>query len=116
MAARSMASLVGSGAEGIGKGEPVAPFSPQATSAGTMRVAICPGGVRAPTMASVASRPICDDADEVRSHLEYGRAMPSMSERQRRVVMKMKSRVLADDIDDRHACSVGVVQIGEPVT
>ncbi len=51
------------------------PPSVHATSAGTISVAICPGAVRAAMIASAASRPISEAADDVRSHLEIGRAI-----------------------------------------
>ena len=34
---------------------------------------------------------------------------------QRRVVVDVIDRVLADDVDDAGVCPLGVVQIGEPV-
>jgi hypothetical protein len=48
----------------------VAPPSPQATSAGTISVAMLPGAEPAATIASTASRPRFDAAFEVRNHLE----------------------------------------------
>src|ERR1700676_5593602 len=60
------------GVEGLGKAgiQATEPPSPQETSAGTIRVAICPGAVRAAIRASAASRPIWEEAWEVRNHLE----------------------------------------------
>src|SRR5271166_1135428 len=72
VAARSTVAVGGKGALSRAGSEATAPPSLQATSAGTISVAIWPGAVRAATTASVASRPTSDGERDVRSHLEYG--------------------------------------------
>src|SRR5271156_6687511 len=66
-------SIVADGGIG-GFGKPgiaaTAPPSLQATSAGTMSVAIWPGAVRAAMIASTASRPTSGVDAQVRNHLE----------------------------------------------
>ncbi len=66
-------------------------------------------------IASIASRPTSDEAADVRNHLEYDRAMPSMSEVKRRIMAQVIGSVLADEVDDRHLGSTGVVEIGEAI-
>lgn len=80
-AACSTASAAGTGALGTACGSGAAdPASLHATSAGTIRVAIWPGAVRAVATAWAASWPTSADDRDVRSHLEYGCAIASMSE------------------------------------
>src|SRR5271167_2073878 len=79
-AARSTVRVSGRGGLGNAGMVAIEPPSLQLTSAGTISVAIWPGAVRAATTASAASRPISEEARQVRNHLEYGRAMPSMFE------------------------------------
>src|ERR1700731_1381459 len=79
-AARSMHSVAGNGGLGKTGSAATTPPSLQATSAGTIRVATCPGAVRAATIASTASLPSLDAEADVRNHFEYGRAVASMSE------------------------------------
>ncbi len=69
-AACSTVEVAGKG--GLGKEGSVAttPPSVQATSAGTISVAIWPGAVRAAMIASTASLPIPDVETDVRNHLE----------------------------------------------
>jgi hypothetical protein len=51
-----------------------------AVSAGRMRVAIWPGGVRAAAMAAAPSAATARALGDVRTHADTGRAIPSMSE------------------------------------
>jgi len=62
--------LDGSGALGTAEIPGMEPPSLHAKLAGTISAAICPGAVRAATIASAASRPIADTSDDVRNHLE----------------------------------------------
>src|ERR1035437_1498938 len=69
-AVRSIVAVVGNGGFGNAGSAATVPSSLQATSAGTISVAIWPGAVRAAIIASTASRPICDSEEDVRNHLE----------------------------------------------
>src|SRR5271170_1844952 len=69
-AARLTDSVEGRAAFGTAGIPGMVPPSVQATSAGTISVAICPGAVRAATMALAASQPISDAEDDVRNHFE----------------------------------------------
>ena len=93
----------------------MAPPSVQATSAGTISVAICPGAVRAATIASAASRPISDAADEVRSHFGIGLRDRFDIGSKRRVVAQMIRGMLADNVDDRHLRPARIVQVRDAV-
>ena len=79
-AARLTDSAEGSGALGTAGIAAMDPPLLHAISAGTISVAIWPGAVRAAMMASAASRPRSDAAEDVRNHLEYGRAIASISD------------------------------------
>src|SRR5580692_240747 len=70
VAARSTVGAPGRRGSGNARAVAIEPPSLQETSAGTISVAIWPGGIRAATTACAASRPILDDARDVRSHLE----------------------------------------------
>src|SRR5271156_1299956 len=69
-AACSTVAAEGKGGFGRAGGAAVAPPSLQATSAGTINVAIWPGAVRAAMIASTASRPTSDEEADVRNHFE----------------------------------------------
>src|SRR5580692_11431461 len=69
-AARLTDSVDGRGGGGTTGSSATTPPSVQATSAGTINVAICPGAVREAAIASEASRPSTGEVDEVRNHLE----------------------------------------------
>ena len=86
-----------------------------AVSAGRIRVAIWPGGVRAAAIAAAPSAAIDIASGEVLTQCDDGRASPSMSEVKRRVVLPVIGRVVADDVDHARGRLVGVVDIGEPV-
>ena len=85
------------------------------TSAGRISVATCPGGPLAAAIASTASRAKIGSAcrgphparDVARDGLDVGL--------QRRVVLDMVGRVVADDVDDRHLGAARVVQVRQPV-
>ncbi len=73
----SRVALPGCGTAGTGA-MPDASF--QAVSAGKIRVAIWPGGVRAAAIASAPSRATDAASGDVLTHDENGRAAPSMSD------------------------------------
>src|SRR5215469_1837692 len=79
-AARSTDSVAGSGTLGNDCTLTMAPLSLHAASAGTIKVAICPGVVEAAMIASAASCPIVDAELDDLIHEEKGRAIPSISE------------------------------------
>ncbi len=109
-------AVAGSG--GLGKArqsERLIPPSLQATSAGTISVAIWPGAVRAATIASAASRPTSDE--ERRRPQPFGiRPRDGFDVgSQRRIVAQMIGGMLADEVDDRHLGPAGIVQIRETI-
>jgi len=67
----------GRGATGRGTAGPLP--SLQATSAGTISVAICPGGLRAACTAAAPSEEICCAEPLVRTQCDTARASPSVS-------------------------------------
>jgi hypothetical protein len=77
---RSIVASFGSGALSDFGASAISPPSLQATSAGTINVAIWPGAVRAAVIASTASLPASMTLVDVRTHLENGFAIASMSE------------------------------------
>ena len=72
----SWEGLSGAGAAGVSAGPSA---SPQAVSAGRIRVAIWPGATLAAWIASAPSPATVFDVGEVFTQCEKGRAMPSMS-------------------------------------
>ena len=70
----------GTGALGNSGSARTGPPSPQAASAGTINVAICPGAVLAAMMASMTSLGISELEQDVLTHFEKGRAIASMSD------------------------------------
>ena len=79
-AACSIISLAGMGGRDTRGIPATVPPSLQATSAGTINVAIRPGAVRAAAIASIASQLTWDAVQEVRTQVEHDRAMLSISE------------------------------------
>ena len=79
-AACSIAWVEGMARAGIGNGVSTAlPLAPGDVSRNNQRSDLAGRRTRS-DVASAASRPTSDADDEVRSHFEYGRPMPSMSE------------------------------------
>ena len=83
-----------------------------AVSAGRIRVAICPGGVRAAAIAAAPSAAIDIASGEVLTQCEIGLRQPLDVGGQRRVVLPVIGRVVADDVDHARRRLVGVVDIG----